>query len=565
MDYVSIANQYIEDVLNKEISACVHVVNACKRQFDDLAKKDFAYEFDEESANRICRFAELMPHIKGQLAGQSLKLEPFQCFILTTVFGWLNKETGFRRFRTAYVEVPRKNGKSFFSSGIGLYMGFADGEEGAEVYSAATTRDQAKIVFGDAWHIARRTKPFLDKFKVQVGGTTSPRSLFCLDTNSKFEPLSAEGNSLDGLNVHCGIIDELHAHRTRSVFDVIETATGARTQSLLWLITTAGSNRAGVCYEQRAYVLKILEGRQEDDSYFGIIYTIDEGDDWTTEEAWIKANPNYGVSVMPDDIERLARKAQSMTSAQNNFLTKRLNVWVNAETAWMDMKSWENCGDQNLSIEDFIGDRCWIGIDLASKIDIAAMLMVFYRGGKYYAFGKYYLPSQTVENNANSQYEGWAKDKMLTVTHGYSIDFARIEKDLIEASELYQVVACAYDPHQATQMSQRMVEKGIEMVEIRPTVMNFSEPMKELESLVLNQKFVHDGCPVLEWMISNVVCHVDAKDNIYPRKERPENKIDGVVALIMALGRALFNEEEEIIESIYERVAFDENNDWDDF
>lgn len=545
-DYCAIAAQYCRDVLAGRISASKWVKAACKRQVDDLKRfkgKASPYRFDKGMASKPCRFIELLPHIKGPKAGQLIVLEPWQIFILTTVYGWINAH-GLRRFRRVYVEVPRGNGKSAISSGVGLFMLCADNEGGAEVYSFATTRDQAKIVFGDAQHMARRTSGLRTHFGVEVNA----HNINVVKTASKFEALSAEGSTLDGLNTHFACVDELHAHKTRAVYDVVETSIGKRTQSLLWVITTAGSNRAGICYEVRGFVLKVLSGAAVDDSQFGIVYGLDEDDDWTTEEALIKANPNWGISVMPEVLLPLQAKAMTMPSAANNFKTKHLNEWVNADTAWMDMKAWEACADQSLDSEQFAGDPSWISLDLASKVDIAAKIALHSReiDGKthYFVFGQYYLPRDTVDRGENSQYQGWESMGLLTVTDGAVIDFGVIEDDLLSDCSRFDVHEVPYDPFQATQLSTRMAAQGVPMVEMRPTVLNFSEPMKQLEALVLQRRLHHNGDPVLTWMMSNVVAHMDAKDNIYPRKERPENKIDGVVALIMALGRALSNTEQ---------------------
>jgi len=552
-DYSAIATQYANDIVSGKVTACKWTINACQRHLDDLKeshKKDATYYFNLERADQACKYVERFPHIKGKWAGTKIRLEPWQIFIVCCVFGWLHKSSDLRRYRTVYIEVPRKNAKSTLSSAIGLIMAFLDDEGGAEVYSAATTRDQAKIVFNDAQGMARKSPEFLHHKGVKV----IAHNMHQLQTASKFEALSAEGNSLDGLNVHCGIIDELHAHKTRIVFDVIETATGSREQSLLWLITTAGSNRAGICYEQRTYLTKILSGVHEDDSYFGIIYTIDDDDDWTDPDVWAKANPNYDVSIYPEDIARLCKKAQQMPSAQNNFLTKRLNVWVNADTAWMDMRAWDRCGDPMLDVTDFAGQPCWVPLDLATRVDIAAMMQVFEKDGHIYAFGRYYLPEETIENNVNSQYEGWQIEGRLIATPGNSIDFGYIEEDLKGISSEYELREVPYDPFQATQFQTRMTAEGFPMVEMRPTVLNFSEPMKELEALVLAGKFHHDGDPILTWMVSNVVCHMDQKDNIYPRKERPENKIDGVVALLMAINRIMVKQDTGSISDFLDSV-----------
>ena len=474
----------------------------------------------------------MMTHVKGKLAGKPIKLEPWQVFILTTVFGWVDSE-GRRRFKTAYIEVPRKNAKSTLSSVVALYCLAADGEKGAEVYSAATTRDQARIVWQDAKHMAKNSPGLKSKFGVDI----TAHSIHVTETASYFKALSRDqGGNLDGLNVHCAIIDELHAHKTRDIFDVIETATGAREQPLLWLITTAGFNRAGICYEQRAYSLKILAGLK-DEEYFGVVYSLDDADDWQDPKSWAKANPNWGVSVKPEDIERKARKAMEMAAAQNNFLTKHCNLWVNADTAWMDMRAWERCGDPALDMADFEGLSCFGGLDLATKTDIASRVFVFERDGILHAFDRHYLPEETVENNANSQYSGWEIDGYLTATPGNITDYDVIEDDILIDAKRFRVEEFGYDPFQATQMSGHLVANGLPMVQVGQTVKNLSEPMKELEALVIAGKFKHNGNPVLSWMISNVVAHVDAKDNIYPRKEFPQNKIDGVVALLIAINR----------------------------
>lgn len=549
MNYLERANAYIDDVLSGEIIACKWTKLACERQKNDLkrAKKGWEYAFDEVKAQRICQFVELMPHIKGdwarpvnrggRLVYPKLVLEGWQCFLLTTVFGWVHKDTGLRRFKRVYEEVPRKNAKSTKMSAVALYMMTADGEPGAECYSVATTGDQARIVFNDAKRMAEREQAFCKRFNVEVHA----HDLSVENTASLFRPLNAEGSTLDGLNVHFAGVDEFHAHKKRDLYDVIDSATGARSQPLVWMVTTAGSDRSGICYEQRTHLTKVLEGIIEDDNFFGAIYTIDDGDDWTDPAVWAKANPNYGVSVIPEDLASACIKAQSMASAVNNFLTKRLNVWVNSHTAWLDMRSWDSCVDHNVKIEDVAHLPCIIGLDLATKTDIAAAVKLFYDSSaeKYYVFARYYLPERAIEESKNSQYSGWERQGHITVTDGEVIDLDLIEQDILDDCGLYDVREVAFDPWQATQMAGHLIEQGIEMVEVRPTVLNFSEPMKQLEALTLSKKIVHDGNPVTTWMMSNVTAHLDAKDNIYPRKERPENKIDGAVATIMALSRVI--------------------------
>lgn len=527
----------------KRIPACKYVRQACARQIADLKRwaTNGPYVFDEEQAGEWCEFIEHLPHIKGPLAGQNIKLEDWQCFGLTTTFGWLKRDTRTRRFRRSYWELPRGNAKSTLSSGVGLKALCADGEGGAEVYSAATTRDQARIVFADGQAMARRRPQLCQALGVEV----LAHSIVQQSTASKFMALASDSNSLDGLNIHFAIVDELHAHKTREVYDVLETGTGKRPQSMLWSITTAGSDRAGICYEIRSYAAKVLGGVVEDDSLFAIIYTIDDGDDWTDEATWRKANPNWGVSVQPDVIAQLAAKAMQMPAAQSNFKTKHLNVWVNADAAWMDMRAWDKAADPSLSLDRFAGKRAYVGLDLASKTDIAARVMLFPEmvGDvlHYYAFGRYFLPEQAVTDGRNSQYSGWALQDLLTTTPGDVLDFQFIEDDLMALSSRHEIAEIGFDPWQAMQLAQRMTQNGATMTEVRNTVANFSAPMKELDALVRAGRLHHNGDPVLTWMISNVVCHMDAKENIYPRKERPENKIDGVIALIIAMARAMAN------------------------
>jgi phage terminase large subunit-like protein len=548
MTFVDTANQYIDDVLAGRIVACKWVKLACERQRRDLARAemgdpDFPYRFDNDAATRICEFIELLPHTKGRWARtrQSIKLEPWQTFILTTVFGWLHADSGLRRFRRAYEEVARKNAKSTKSSGIALYLFAADGEPGAEVYSAATTRDQAKIVFDDARAMALREPDMCAALGVEI-----LQHQLLTDDGSKFLPLSAEGSTLDGLNVHGGVIDELHAHKTRAVFDVIDSGTGARDQSLLWLITTAGSDLTGICYEQRTHVTKILEGVFVDETFFGIIFTLDDGDDWSDPSVWIKANPNLGVSVFVDDMEMACRKAQSMPSAVNNFLTKRLNVWVNADSAWMDMRAWERCADRDMRLDDFVGERCWIGMDLAEKTDFAALVLVFERAGTFYVFPRFYLNEYAVENGSNSQYSGWERAGHIIVNEGNATDFDLIADDIRRFCGMFDVQEIPFDPAMSRYFATQLVKEGLPLVEIRQAPIFFTQPIIQTENLVLEGKLKFDGNPAMTWMVSNVVVTTSRYNGLkHPTKERPENKIDGPVAMFLALGRAMMGDESD--------------------
>lgn len=544
-DYVAMAGGYIADVLSGAVPACKFVRQACERQRRDLARKRFAYRFDEARAARICKFVELLPHTKGRWAGTPIRLEPWQVFVLTTVFGWVDAQ-GRRRFKVTYLEIPRKNAKSTLSSGVGLYMLAADGEGGAEVYSAATTRDQAKIVWQDAHKMVQRCAGLQARFGVR----TSAHSIYTAE-GSKFGALARDqGGNLDGLNTHCAIIDELHAHKTREVVDVMDTSTGAREQPLLWQITTAGFNRAGICYDTRAYALKVLSGAAKDEEFFSVVYSIDKEDDWADPASWAKANPNWGVSVSPEDIARKAKKALTQTADQNNFLTKHLNVWVNAATAWMDMKAWEAAGDAALTMEDFRGEPCWAAVDLATKVDVAAACFVFERGGVKHFFFRFYLPEARAEGEENAHYAGWAKEGRITLTPGNVTDQNVIQDDVRAAAAQHDLRVLGFDPWQASKFAAELADEGLPVSEYRNTVQMMSEPMKTLQAWVLEGKLKHAACPVMTWMISNVVAHVDAKENIFPRKENPKNKIDGPVAAIMATGLYLGADNEA--SSVYE-------------
>jgi phage terminase large subunit-like protein len=561
---------YCKSIVNGSIPACKFVIQACSRQLDDLArwhgKADAPYFFDEKKAGRICRFIELLPHVKGDKAkvGTGLiVLEGWQCFILTTVFGWYNNATKARRFRHAYTEVPRGNAKSTVTSGIGLYLTTSDDEIGAEVYSAATKKEQARIVFGDARAMMIRNAAFCSRLGVVVNllGLLQPKS------NSKFEPLSRDHGTMDGLNVHGALIDELHAHKDRGIYDVLETGAGKRSNSLIWVITTAGFDVSNICYEQRTYVTQILGRSIEDESYFGVIYTIDDTDDWQDPKIWIKANPNWNVSVNPDHYSQLAHKAMQLLSAQNNFKTKHLNIWCSADQPWINMADWHKCGDPTLDEADFSQDLCFGALDLATKTDIASFVRTYVRWQPknsqcdkhsdpmlgcndcfpglephYYFFATNYLPETAITDGRNAQYEGWALEGQLRETPGEVIDFDIVEEDIKETAQKTRLQALVFDPWQAQQLANNMNNEAVPMVELRATVANFSAPMKELEATIKSGRFHHNGSSVLAWMASNVVCHMDAKDNVFPRKPRPEAKIDAIVACIMSLSPAMLQE-----------------------
>ncbi len=547
------AADYMTAVVDGRVPSCKWTRLAVQRQLDDLARAPspaWPWVFDEARATRICEFLELLPHIKGKWARERrlIELDGWQCWILTTIFGWVHVDTGLRRFREVYLEVPRKNAKSTLSSGVALYMLTADGEQGAEIYSAATTRDQARIVFDDAKAMAERTPDM----RTYLGVAILQHAITVGYTASKFVPLAAEGSTLDGLNVHFAVLDELHAHKTRAVYDVIDTARGAREQSILWNITTAGTDRSGICYERRTHLTKVLDRVIDDPSLFGVIYTIDDTDDPFVESSWAKANPNWGVSVLRDDMESAARKAAAMPSAINNFLTKRLNVWVNGDSSWMDMRAWERCADHTLQLADFAGERCWMGLDLAQKKDFAALCIVFERAGTWHVFTRLYLNELAVQESGNAHLSGWARAGYVQVTDGDITDFDVVAEDLRSYCRQFDVQEIAFDPALSMYFAGKLIEEGLPLVEITQRAMFFTPPLIQVENLVHEGKLKFDGNPVMTWMVSNLVVKVSKFNELRsPTKERPENKIDGPMAMLMALGRALTVSQTDIIDNTF--------------
>lgn len=553
--YVERATAYMQAVVSGATPACKWTRLAVQRQLDDLARPPsdaWPWVFDHARAEKPCYFIELLPHIKGKWAkeGRTIDLVGWQCYILTTVFGWIHRDTRLRRYREAYIEVPRKNAKSTISSGVALYMLAADGEQGAEVYSAATTRDQARIVFDDARAMAERS-PGL---RVHCGVAIMQHSLTVAATASRFAPLAAEGSTLDGLNVHFACIDELHAHKTRAVYDVIDTARGAREQSLLWNITTAGTDRSGICYERRTHVTKILDQVIQDPSLFGVIYTLDDQDDPFDRTTWAKANPNWGTSVLPDDMEAAARKAEAMPSALNNFLTKRLNVWVNGESTWMDMRAWDRCGNPALrDLAPHEGRRAWIGLDLAQKKDFAALSLVFQDDASHWCVcTRLYLNELAIQESGNAHLAGWARQGFVQVTDGDLTDFDIVAQDLRRLCRDFDVQEIAFDPALSMYFAGKLIEEGLPLVEIQQRAMFFTQPLLQVENMILEGQLQHDANPVMAWMVSNLVIKVSKFNELRaPTKERPENKIDGPIAMLMALGRAL-----AVTESMEVEVGF---------
>lgn len=550
-NYVAIADRYALAVIDGKIPACRWVKLACQRHVADLAaskSKAFPYRFNAKAASKVCAFIELLPHTKGKWAAKNerLVLAPWQVFKTVCLFGWRRKADGTRRFRKAIILEPRKNGKSAWAAGVGLYMLTMDGEHGAEVYSGATTEKQAWEVFRPARLMALKSPQLASA----VGLSCNASNLHILSNESRFEPVI--GKPGDGSSPHCAIIDEYHEHETDDLVSTMETGMGAREQPLLLIITTAGANVAGPCYQMVTEARRMLEGITDDPEMFALMYGIDPprgkpgdddylaGDDWTRPETLKKANPNYDVSVKADFLLSQQRDAINNPRKASAFRTKHLNEWVFAKEAYFNIAKWQAAANPGLKMDDFAGMPCTVGLDLASKVDIASVVFLFRKpSGGFAAFGRFYLPEKTVELEASGNYAAWQRQGRLIQTDGEMIDHRVILDDLVQASKVYSIQSIGYDPAQATMLVTEMMAEGLPVVEFRHTVLTMSEPMKEVDGLIRAGKIEHDGDPCFAWQIGNVVAKEDAKDNVYPRKERAENKIDGAVALIMAMGRQM--------------------------
>lgn len=603
-DYAAIATQYARDVVGGEVLACRWVRLACQRHLDDLQKDaaGWRYTWNPElrdpdvrndagelvragkayrPADRACRFIELLPHIKGDWAGRGecIRMQPWQVFIVASIFGWIERGTTTRRFgpehiqaavdeyirprrrfRVADLFVPRKNAKSTMGAGIGLYCMAADGEFGAEVYSGATSEDQAYEVFEPAKLMARRTPEFLAHY----GVTVRESNLSIADTNSKFEPVI--GKPGDGASPSCAIVDEYHEHPTEALYDTMRTGMGARSQPLLLIITTAGDDISGPCYAHQEELEDILEGVIEDDTRFGIIYTIDlkdedggEGDDWTGEEALIKANPNFGVSVDEQFLLDMQREAIRDPRKQATFQTKHLNLWVASASPWLSMQQWKLAGDRTLDLADFAGEQCWEGDDLANTTDIASRCRIFRRmiGSRehWFFFWRHYLPEARIEEPENKHYQGWHKEGWITATPGSMIDQDMIERDIIADARICPPREVAFDPWGAPGIIgalQREFNPGnlddpslTQVLTVPLQARYLSAPMKWIDGLLRDGRLHHNGDPVAAWAVNNVTCKPDQNDNWFPRKPASKaKKTDPAIAMIIATARAMLAPED---------------------
>lgn len=564
---VNAANQYARDVVRGKIIACNFVIQACQRHIDNMsAMRDraFPWRFNKDSAEKAARFIQLLPHTKGEWAFKRMliTLEPWQLFIICSVFGWVHKKTGLRRFREVYTEIPRKNGKSAISAGVALYCFTCDGEFGAEIYSGATTEKQAWEVFRPARLMCKRSPLLVEAFGVEVNASNLSRQ----EDGGRFEPLI--GNPGDGASPHLAVVDEYHEHQTDALYTTMLTGMGARRQPVMWAITTAGYNIEGPCYDKRREVIEMLNSSVPNDELFGIIYTVDEGDDWTSPDVLEKANPNIGVSVYREFLLSQQQRAINNARQAGVFKTKHLNIWTSARAAFFNLVRWQECEDKNLTLEEFEGQSCVLSFDLARKLDMNSMARVFSReiNGKthYYSVApRFWVPYDAVYSVERSEdrrtaerFQKWVEMGCLTVTSGAEVDYRHILEDAKEANRLNPVTESPIDPFGATGISHELADEGLNPITITQNYTNMSDPMKELEAAIESGRFHHDGNPIMTWCIGNVVGkNLPGNDDVVrPIKEQSENKIDGAVTLIMAIGRLQLNAGEEQ-ESAYDRYG----------
>jgi phage terminase large subunit-like protein len=526
------------DVLAGEIVTNIWIRKAIERHQRDMKSAAArGLYFDRAAANRPIEFIETFCcHSKGEWAGKPLLLEPWEQCLVWILFGWM-KTGGLRRFRTAYVEIARKNGKSSLAAAIALYLLVADNEMGAEIYAAATKKDQAKIVWEEAGRMVNRSPLLKQRITVLRTNLNIP------STASKFEPLGADSEKQDGLNIHAAIIDELHAHKNRGLYDVIETATGARQQPVIFNITTAGSDRQSVCYELHEYGERVLDEVVQDDTFFVMIFAIDKDDDWTDERVWVKANPNLGISVKPDDLQRKCHQAKEIPAKQNSFRRLHLNQWTEQDTRWLDLDLW----DQNAGAVDedaLAGRACYPALDLSSTTDISSLSLIFppeEEDEPWKIVQRFWVPEDTITKRSREDrvpYDVWVKQGFIEATDGNVVDYEVIRARTLELSGRFEFREFAYDPWNATQLATQLGNEGLTMVQFRQGFASFAGPCREFEKLLLGRQLAHAGNPVLRWMAQNVVAEEDAAGNRKPSKAKSRERVDGIVSVIMGIGRA---------------------------
>jgi phage terminase large subunit-like protein len=546
--------QYALDVLSGELPNCVYVIGSCERFlkfYERASNPENYFFFDIERAEGYLKKVQNFEHVIGDWSTDDnpenkILYLPWQKFIFMNIIGFrFRKNPRNPLFRVAHIEIPRGQGKSAMASQACLYfVGLDKPLLGNSISCFATKSDQARIVLDSARAMANKAKNYLKATGVEV----QAHKIVHTDSNSFVRAMAADSNGLDGLNDIVAIMDELHA-MDRKLFDVVYSGMSKRRDSLMLCITTAGFNNDSVGYSQSVYAKKVAKGETEDDQFFSIIFTIDEGDDIYSEVTWKKANPSYGYSVDPVTFEAKAKKARETPSDLPNFKVKHLNIWLSEAKAFFDVAAWDRCADPSLKIEDFYGKKCYAGIDLASKIDLTSFAYVFREEGIYYIFDKTFIPEKTVDESRNTMYDNCIGLGHLIKTPGEAIHYPKLQEDFLEMNKKVKVISALYDPWNAISFAQDLENERVDMVEFRMNTANLSEPTKNLDALIRQGKVRHNGSPLLRWCLSNVVCKEDAAGNIFPKKNNERLKIDPIIATIMCIAQWMNVKEED---SVYE-------------
>lgn len=549
-DYVRIALEYAWDAKRdkRRKKYCKWVRLAAIRFIRDLERAendpDCSFYFDAWEANNPCDFIEQLPHVEGVWDDPTIVLEPWQIFNTVNMFGFRRRSDSFRRFNTVYLEVGRKNAKSTWAAGIALYCECCEGENGPQCFTAATTGKQARIVFNVAKKMVERTSDLEEAFDLNPMAS----SIVCHENGGFLQPINSKASTQDGLNPHFALLDELHAHPNRELFDVLKSARGARKNPFSVYITTAGYNNLGVCYEQRTIVTKILEGVIKGDHYYGIIYTIDEDDDEFDENCWGKPNPNLDVSVQRDELRGYAEEARVSPDSLGEFKTKRLNVWTTAKGAWINIHVWEKCGSK-INVEDLRDVPCYAGLDLAATQDFNAFVLLWDIDGKIIVYPRFYLPEDIVKprtERGNVPFQTWADKGHILLTPGNVCDYAYIEKDIKEHLSKFNIQKIGYDEWNATDLTNRLFEDDAPLEGFRQGPKSYHPPMQDFSRKYKAGTFQHGNNPVLNWMASNLVARKDVNENMAPDRKNSQEKIDGMVAMFMAWGLMLGQDEDDV-------------------
>jgi phage terminase large subunit-like protein len=527
------ATDYANAVLSGKVPTCLYVRQSCQRYLSDLKRTDIL--FDLQKAREAVAYIEMLRHTKAEWDGELLLLQPWQKFIIYNLFGFY-KKNGTRRFRKAYIEMPKKNGKSPLAAAIACLLHNGEGEPKAEIYCAATQLDQSAIVFEYSFDMMTQ---FCNEYGIDMLLQNSFNNKRIVYDGSVMKPLAFDPKQKkDGFMVSGAVIDEYHAHPSDAMYDILSNGTAARRNPLIMAITTAGVDRNCACYQHREFCTQVLCGAFEDDSLFAVIYTIDseDYDNWHKEETWIKANPNYGISVKPDYMFAQLKEAQESESKKVIFLIKHLNIWTDAVETWIPDGLWM-ANQMEFDERDFAGMDAYLGLDLASKNDFCSLVINIEKDGYFYKIYKFYVTEDSIRNRGMEMQRNirqWVAKGFIHVCMDNTIDYGYIENDIKEAHSRFSVKGVAVDPWNSSQLIQQLTADGVNCFECQQGMSSLSGPTSNYDKLIKDGKVQHGNNPVMRWMVGNVSMSYDANGNMKVRKDKSSDKVDGVVADIMS-------------------------------